>query len=167
MEITDIKIRRIITEGRLRAVVSVTVDNMLAVHDIKVVQGDERLFVAMPSRKDENGVFRDIVHPISAAARKMMESQILEAYHEHLALMEAEARQRQLRKHSRQQSESSASILDMVHRSSEYSLRRLFYARFRMCCVVTVPFAITRLCAAAPRFSAKRSASWHRESRYS
>ena len=89
MEITDIKIRRIITEGRLRAVVSVTVDNMLAVHDIKVVQGDERLFVAMPSRKDENGVFRDIVHPISAAARKMMESQILEAYHE--PLMEAEA----------------------------------------------------------------------------
>ena len=91
MEITDIKIRRIITEGRLRAVVSVTVDNMLAVHDIKVVQGDERLFVAMPSRKDENGVFRDIVHPISAAARKMMESQIWGAYHEHLALMEAEA----------------------------------------------------------------------------
>ena len=91
MEITDIKIRRIITEGRLRAVVSVTVDNMLAVHDIKVVQGDERLFVAMPSRKDENGVFRDIVHPISAAARKMMEREILEAYHEHLALMEAEA----------------------------------------------------------------------------
>ena len=91
MEITDIKIRRIITEGRLRAVVSVTVDNMLAVHDIKVVQGDERLFVAMPSRKDENGVFRDIVHPISAAARKMMESQILEAYHEHMALMEAAA----------------------------------------------------------------------------
>ena len=68
-----------------------TVDNMLAVHDIKVVQGDERLFVAMPSRKDENGVFRDIVHPISAAARKMMEREILEAYHEHLALMEAEA----------------------------------------------------------------------------
>lgn len=91
MEITDIKIRRIIAEGRLRAVVSVTIDNMLAVHDIKVVQGDERLFVAMPSRKDENGVFRDIVHPISAAARKMMEEQILETYHQHLALVEAEA----------------------------------------------------------------------------
>lgn len=90
MEITDIKIRRIITEGRLRAVVSVTIDNMLAVHDIKVVQGDARLFVAMPSRKDENGVFRDIVHLISAAARKMMETQILEKYQEHLALMEAE-----------------------------------------------------------------------------
>ena len=54
MNITDIKIRKIIPEGRLRAVISITIDNMLAVHDIKVVQGDERLFVAMPSRKDES-----------------------------------------------------------------------------------------------------------------
>jgi stage V sporulation protein G len=91
MEITDIKIRRIVTEGRLRAVVSVTIDNMLAVHDIKIVQGDERLFVAMPSRKDENGVFRDIVHPISGASRKMLENEILDAYQRHLAVMEAEA----------------------------------------------------------------------------
>ncbi|MBQ8724407.1 MAG: septation regulator SpoVG [Oscillospiraceae bacterium] len=91
MEITDIKIRRIVTEGRLRAVVSVTIDNMLAVHDIKIVQGDERLFVAMPSRKDENGVFRDIVHPISGASRKMLENEILDAYHRHLAVMEAES----------------------------------------------------------------------------
>ena len=53
---------------------------MLAVHDIKVVQGDERLFVAMPSRKDENGVFRDIVHPIAASSRKIFEETILEAY---------------------------------------------------------------------------------------
>ncbi len=90
MEITDIKIRKIITEGRLRAVVSVTLDNMLAVHDIKVVQGDERLFVAMPSRKDESGVFRDIVHPISPQARLMFETQILEAYSQHLALLETE-----------------------------------------------------------------------------
>lgn len=91
MEITDIKIRRIITEGRLRAVVSVTIDNMLAVHDIKVVQGDERLFVAMPSRKDENGVFRDIVHPISVDARKLMEERILEAYQQYLIIAEAES----------------------------------------------------------------------------
>ena len=90
MEITDIKIRRIVTEGRLRAVVSVTIDNMLAVHDIKIVQGDERLFVAMPSRKDENGVFRDIVHHISGASRKLMENEILDAYQRHLAVMEAE-----------------------------------------------------------------------------
>ena len=91
MEITDIKIRRIISEGRLRAVVSVTIDHMLAVHDIKVVQGDERLFVAMPSRKDENGVFRDIVHPISVSARKMLEDEVLDAYSRHMALLETEA----------------------------------------------------------------------------
>ena len=90
MEITDVKIRKIMTEGRLRAVVSVTIDEMFAVHDIKVVQGDERLFVAMPSRKDENGVFRDIVHPISAAARKLFEDSILEAYSEQLASAELE-----------------------------------------------------------------------------
>lgn len=90
MEITDVKIRKIMTEGRLRGVVSVTVDGMLAVHDIKIVQGDDRLFVAMPSRKDENGVFRDIVHPISASARKLFEERILDAYQEQLAVMEAE-----------------------------------------------------------------------------
>jgi stage V sporulation protein G len=91
VEITDVKIRRIMSEGRLRAVVSVTIDDMLAVHDIKVVQGDDRLFVAMPSRKDESGIFRDIVHPISAFARKQFEERILEAYQEQLALLEAEA----------------------------------------------------------------------------
>ncbi len=91
MEITDIKIRKIITEGRLRAVVSITVDHMLAVHDIKIVQGDERLFIAMPSRKDENGIFRDIVHPILPDARKVIEESILDAYQKHLALAELEA----------------------------------------------------------------------------
>ena len=90
MQITDVKIRKIMSEGRLRAVVSVTQSDMIAVHDIKVVQGDERLFVAMPSRKDENGVFRDIVHPISPAARKMLEESILEAYERQLAMLEAE-----------------------------------------------------------------------------
>ena len=91
MEITDVKIRKIISDGRLRAVVSVTIDDMFAVHDIKVVQGDERLFVAMPSRKDENGVFRDIVHPISPSARKLFEENILEAYERQLAVIETEA----------------------------------------------------------------------------
>ena len=90
MNITDIKIRKIIPEGRLRAVISITIDNMLAVHDIKVVQGDERLFVAMPSRKDENGVFRDIVHPISPEARKLVEDEILAAYNRHIEQMQAE-----------------------------------------------------------------------------
>ncbi len=93
MEITDIKIRKVITEGRLRAVVSITIDHTLAVHDIKVVQGDERLFIAMPSRKDENGMFRDIVHPIMPEGRKMIEESILDAYSKHLALMEVEAQE--------------------------------------------------------------------------
>ncbi|MBP0971309.1 MAG: septation regulator SpoVG [Oscillospiraceae bacterium] len=91
MEITDLKIRKMMTDGRLRAIVSITLDQMLAVHDIKVVQGETRLFVAMPSRKDEGGIFRDIVHPISAQARQYLENQILEAYQEQLALMQAEA----------------------------------------------------------------------------
>ncbi len=89
MQITDIKIRKIIPEGRLRAVISITIDNQLAVHDIKVVQGDERLFVAMPSRKDESGIFRDIVHPISPEARQLIEGQILEAYKAHLEAQQA------------------------------------------------------------------------------
>lgn len=91
MEITDVKIRKIMSEGRLRAVVSVTIDEMFAIHDIKVVQGEERLFVAMPSRKDENGIFRDIVHPISASARKIFEDAILDAYNTQLAMVEAES----------------------------------------------------------------------------
>ena len=91
MEITDLKIRKIMTDGRLRAIVSITLDQMLAVHDIKVVQGETRLFVAMPSRKDEGGIFRDIVHPISAGARQYLETQILNAYQEQLALIQAEA----------------------------------------------------------------------------
>ena len=90
MEITDVKIRKIMTDGRLRAVVSVTIDDMLAVHAIKVVQGDERLFVAMPSRKDDNNIFRDIVHPISPEARQSIESQILDAYTRHIEAMQAE-----------------------------------------------------------------------------
>ncbi len=82
MTITGIKVRKLIPEGRLKGVISVTFDNSFAVHDIKVVQGDDRLFVAMPSRRDDNGVFRDIVHPISSEARSDMEGKILEAYYE-------------------------------------------------------------------------------------
>ena len=80
MEITDIKIRKIITEGRLRAVVSITIDHMLAVHDIKIVQGDERLFIAMPSRKTADGEYRDIAHPINSETRAEIQNIILEKY---------------------------------------------------------------------------------------
>lgn len=90
MQITDIKIRRILPEGKLRAVVSITIDQMLAVHDIRIIQGESRVFVAMPSRRDENGTFRDIVHPIQPDARKLIEESILDAYEKQLALMELE-----------------------------------------------------------------------------
>ena len=89
MTITETKIRSINTEGRLKAVVSITIDNCLAIHDIKVIEGDERLFVAMPSRKDENGIFRDIVHPIGSEAREMLEAVILDAYKRYIMTVEA------------------------------------------------------------------------------
>ncbi|MGN0578346.1 MAG: SpoVG family protein [Ruminiclostridium sp.] len=88
MNISDIRIRKIIDEGRLKAVVSMTVDDAIAVHDIKIVQGDERIFVAMPSRKDETGVFRDIIHPISPEARGIIENSIIAAYEDYLSAQE-------------------------------------------------------------------------------
>ncbi len=90
MTITDIRIRKTYEGERLKALVSVTLDYDLAVHDLKVIAGPERLFVAMPSRKDENGVFRDIIHPITAEARATLEEAVLSAYREHLAQQEAE-----------------------------------------------------------------------------
>lgn len=83
MNITDIKIRKLLSEGRLRAIVSVTIDNTIALHDIKIIEGPSRLFVAMPSRRDDNGVFRDIVHPISAEGRVVIEDTILNAYNDY------------------------------------------------------------------------------------
>ena len=80
MNITEIRVRKILPEGKLKGIVSITIDNVLAIHDIKVVQGEERLFAAMPSRRDDSGMFRDIVHPINTEIRKQMEDQILSAY---------------------------------------------------------------------------------------
>ena len=80
MNITDIRIRKLYTETRLRALVSITIADELAIHDIKVIQGPERLFVAMPSRRDETGVFRDVCHPIRPQARQQLEQAVLEAY---------------------------------------------------------------------------------------
>ena len=84
MQITDIKVRKLMQEGRLRAVVSVTIGDEIAIHDIKVIEGPERLFVAMPSRKEVSGIFRDIAHPISPGAREQFESAILDAYRHEL-----------------------------------------------------------------------------------
>ena len=90
MIITETKIRSINTtdEGRLKAIVSITIDNCLAIHDIKVIEGDDRLFVAMPSRK-ENGIFRDIIHPIDEKTRNMLEDAILESYTRYIMTVEA------------------------------------------------------------------------------
>ena len=84
MNITDIRIRKTYSDNRLRALVSITVDYDLAVHDIKIIEGTERLFVAMPSRKDENGTFRDISHPITPQARKQLEDAVLQAYQQYI-----------------------------------------------------------------------------------
>lgn len=90
MNITDIKIRKIFTEGKVRAVVSVILDGDFAVHDLKVIEGVERLFVAMPNRRSEDGRFQDIVHPISTDARTQLESVVLEKYREAVEAAEAQ-----------------------------------------------------------------------------
>lgn len=80
MTVSDVRIRRTVQDGRLRAVVSITLDNCIAVHDIRLVQGDDRMFVAMPSRRDDEGRYRDIIHPINSDIRNQIEDRIIEAY---------------------------------------------------------------------------------------
>lgn len=84
MQITDIKIRKTFEEGPLKAVVSLTFDAQLAVHDIKVIYANDRYFIVMPSRKNGDGTYRDIAHPINAEFRVMVEEAVLAAYHEEL-----------------------------------------------------------------------------------
>ena len=86
MLITDVKIRKAFSEGKLKAIVSVTIDNSLAIHDIRIIHGTDRLFAAMPSRKDENGIYRDIVHPIDVSTRDDFERIIIAAYEDYIAL---------------------------------------------------------------------------------
>ena len=80
-KITNIKIRKLYPSGNVKALISIILNNEIAIHEIKIVQGNEKLFVAMPNRKDENGVYRDIIHPINVEMRKDMEKQILDEYH--------------------------------------------------------------------------------------
>ena len=79
MKISDIKFRKSLTGGTLKAVASLTIDGCIAIHEIKVIETD-RLFVAMPSRKDESGAYHDIVHPINESARNLIETAVLSAY---------------------------------------------------------------------------------------
>lgn len=80
MQITDVRVRNVTKEGKMRAVVSITIENEFVVHDIKVIEGDKGLFIAMPSRKAADGEYRDIAHPINTETREKLQALILEAY---------------------------------------------------------------------------------------
>jgi stage V sporulation protein G len=80
MQITDIKIRKLFNDGPMKAIVSATFDGQLAVHDIKVINARDKYFIVMPSRKNPDSTYRDIVHPINADFRGMLEEQIIAAY---------------------------------------------------------------------------------------
>ena len=82
MTITDVRIRKIATEGKMKAIVSVTFDNEFVVHDIKVIEGQNGLFIAMPSRKTPDGEFKDIAHQINTDTREKIQNSILKAYEE-------------------------------------------------------------------------------------
>ncbi|MBE6653992.1 MAG: septation regulator SpoVG [Ruminococcaceae bacterium] len=84
MQITDVKIRKIFDEGPMKAVVSITFDNMLALHDVKVINARDKFFVVMPSRKNPDGTYRDIVHPINSAMRITLEDTVIGAYFKYL-----------------------------------------------------------------------------------
>ena len=92
MQITDVKVRKLFDEGPMKAIVSVTFDGQLAVHDIKVINAREKFFIVMPSRKNPDDTYRDIVHPINAQFRTMLEEAVIEAYNTALenAALEAE-----------------------------------------------------------------------------
>lgn len=91
MQITDIKVRKLFDEGPMKAIVSVTFDGQLAVHDIKVIYAKEKFFIVMPSRKNPDDTYRDIVHPINAQFRGMLESSVIAAYEAALEEAEREA----------------------------------------------------------------------------
>jgi len=82
MQITDVRIRKVEKESKMKAVVSITIENAFVVHDIKVIEGDKGLFIAMPSRKAGDGEYRDIAHPINAETRETIQNLILEKYRE-------------------------------------------------------------------------------------
>ncbi|MBQ5376603.1 MAG: septation regulator SpoVG [Lachnospiraceae bacterium] len=85
MQITDVRVRKITKEGRMKAVVSITLDNEFVVHDIKVIEGDKGLFIAMPSKKSLDGEYRDIAHPINSDTRDKIQKVILEGYEKALS----------------------------------------------------------------------------------
>lgn len=91
MQITDVRVRKIAKEGKMKAVVSITLDDEFVVHDIKVIEEDKGLFIAMPSKKAADGEYRDIAHPINSVTREAIQRLILDSYEKALAIpLEAE-----------------------------------------------------------------------------
>ena len=84
MQITDVRVRKVTKEGKMKAVVSITLDNEFVVHDIKVIEGEKGLFIAMPSRKSSDGEYRDIAHPLNSDTRDKIQSMMLKGYEQAL-----------------------------------------------------------------------------------
>lgn len=85
MQVTDVRVRKIAKEGRMKAVVSITLDEEFVVHDIKVIEGDKGLFIAMPSKRTADGEYKDIAHPINSSTRDAIQKAILESYEKALS----------------------------------------------------------------------------------
>ncbi len=90
MNITDVRVRKITKEGKMKAIVSITLDNEFVVHDIKVIEGEKGMFIAMPSKKAADGEYRDIAHPINSETREQIQRIILERYEQTLLLPDEE-----------------------------------------------------------------------------
>ncbi len=90
MIITDIRVKKIPTDGKMKAVASITFDDAFVIHDIKIIEGQEKLFTAMPSRKTNDNEYRDIAHPINSAMRELVEKAILDKYEELLSAEDSE-----------------------------------------------------------------------------
>ena len=88
MNITDVRIRKVEKEGKMKAVVSITIDNEFAVHDIKIIEGEKGLFIAMPSRRNAEGEYRDVAHPINSDVRQHIQQLIMDKYEEEMAVSE-------------------------------------------------------------------------------
>ena len=93
MQITDVRVRKVAKEGKMKAIVSITLDNEFVVHDIKVIEGEKEVFIAMPSRKAADGEYRDIAHPINSSARGSIQKIILDSYEKALRLSDEEIEQ--------------------------------------------------------------------------
>ena len=90
MQITDVRVKKVAKEGKMKAIVSITIDNEFVVHDIKVIEGEKGLFIAMPSKKSLDGEYRDIAHPINSDTRDSIQNIILEKYKQSLTETEAD-----------------------------------------------------------------------------